>query len=192
MPRSAPWVALPCLLVVVDRIERHDVVNAILLAAVLLLLGWGILTAADSLAATVDEGLVESTKEPEVTDTVPNGASTSTEPVEEIETDTSNLAEPRPPAEVTVRVANGARRVGVAGAGTTVVDAEGYATLAPKNGPTMDNSVVYYISGYAADAAAVAGVLGLDPEAIAPMPADPGVPIDGAHVIALLGVNSDY
>ena len=172
----------------VDRIERHDVVNAVLLAGVLLLFALAILTAADSLASTADEGFIESTKEPEVDEPpIDDGSSTTT-----AEDSTTTLVDARPAAEVTVRVANGARREGVAGAGTEAVKAAGYPTLAPKNGPTLDDSVVYYVNGYAADAAKVAEVLGLEPTQISPMPADPGVDIDGAHLIAVLGVNSDF
>ncbi len=174
-----------------DRIERHDVVNAVMLAVVLLLFGFAILTAFSSLASTVDEGIVTSTKEPDADEEPPAGATSSTVP-DEVEEDVANLADPRPPGEVTVRVANGARRQGVAGAGTATLEAAGYPALDPKNGPTVDDSVVYYVSGYAADAAAVAELLGLQATAIEPMPDEPGVPIDGAHVIALLGVNSDF
>ncbi len=181
----------------VDRIERHDILNAVMLAAVLLLLGFGILTAADSLAATVDDGLVEATKDEEPTSTTPPAgatASTTDDGAEDDETDdtTSTLPESRPPAEVLVRVANGARREGVAGAGTEAVVAAGYETLPPKNGPTSENSIVYYANGYAADAASVAELLGLEPTAIEAMPSDPGVPIEGANIIVLLGVNSDF
>ena len=98
----------------------------------------------------------------------------------------------RPPAEVIVRVANGARRTGVAGAGTEAVVAAGYQTLSPKNGPTTETSIVYYANGYAAEAASVAELLGLDLTSIEAMPSDPGVPIEGAHLIALLGVSSDF
>jgi hypothetical protein len=179
----------------VDRIERHDILNAVMLAAVLLLLGFGILTAADSLASTVDEGLIEATKDDDPSAaTPPAGATSSSVPEDDAadETTTSTLPETRPPGEVLVRVANGARRRGVAGAGTEAVIAAGYQTLPPKNGPTMDASVVYYANGYAAEAAGVAEVLGLEPTAIEAMPSDPGVEIEGANLIALLGVNSDF
>ena len=43
---------------VVDRVERHDVVNAVMLAGVLLLLGFGIVTAFQSLFDTLDDGVV--------------------------------------------------------------------------------------------------------------------------------------
>ncbi|MDH4077987.1 MAG: LytR C-terminal domain-containing protein, partial [Acidimicrobiia bacterium] len=90
------------------------------------------------------------------------------------------------------RGGNGARRPGVAGAGTEKLQAAGYPALPPKNGPTMDDSIVYYANGYAAEAASVAVVLGLEPTKIAPMPTDPGIPIDDANVIAILGVNSSF
>ncbi len=186
----------------VDRIERHDVLNAMMLAGVLLLLGFGILTAFDSFTSTVDEGIIESTKEPEPeaalgdtdADTDVDAEEEDPEAAEDDEAsdETSALINARPAGEVTVRIGNGARRPGVAGAGTSAVEDAGYPTLDPKNGPTLDDSVVYYVSGYAADAAAVAEVLGLEPTQIEPMPSDPGVPIEGAHVIAILGVNSEF
>ena len=75
----------------------------------------------------------------------------------------------------------------MAGAGTEVLQGAGYPTLAPKNGPTLDDSVVYYENGYAADAVQIAELLGLEPTQIEPMPSDPGVPIEDANVIAILG-----
>jgi len=182
--------------VVVDRIERHDVLNAIMLAGAVLLLGYGLVTAAGSLASTVDEGLVDSSDEPSIeSEDFAAGATTTSDPTSEEggdDTAEPTVAEARPPGEVTVRVGNGARRPGVAGAGTEALEAAGYPALSPKNGPTMDDSVAYYVDGYVADAARVAEVLGLEPTQIAPMPSDPGVPIEGAHVIVILGVNSNF
>ena len=177
---------------VVDRIERHDVANALMLAAVLLLLGFGIISAGRSLLDTVDEGFVISEKEPTLESEAAPANATATSNPESLQTATNPFVTVRPRDEVLVRVANGARRVGVAGAGTEALQAAGYPTLSPKNGPTMDDSVIYYLSGYEADAAKIAEILGLDATQIEPMPADPGVPLDQAHVIALLGVNSNY
>ncbi|MEM8923780.1 MAG: LytR C-terminal domain-containing protein [Actinomycetota bacterium] len=174
---------------VIDRIERHDVFNAVMLAGVLLLLGFAIISAVRSLSTTLDDGLIDAEKNPSLESEVAPATAT----VEEEETTTSStLVTARPPEEVQVRVANGARRVGVASAGTEILQAAGYDTLDPKNGPTMDDSFVYYISGFAADATLIAETLGLDPTAITPMPADPGVELDNAKVIVLLGVNSEY
>ena len=172
---------------VVDRIERHDITNAVLLGGVLLLLGFGMIWALQRLFDTVDEGLVSTEKEAVLESEVAPATTTITEPEQ-----TTTIVAARPPDEVLVRVANGARRAGVAGAGTETLQAAGYPTLSPKNGPTIDASVVYYRSGYAADAAKIAEVLGLEPTQIEPMPADPGVDIADAHVLALLGVNSNF
>jgi len=176
---------------VVDRLERHDLLNAALLAAVLLLLGFGIITAVRTLGNTLDEGVIVAEKEPTLESEATAGATVEQEDDEESTTTTAVVAA-RPPEEVQVRVANGARRVGVAGAGTAVLAEAGYDTLDPKNGPTMDDSIVYYISGFAADAVVVAETLGLDPTAIEPMPSDPGVELADSKVIVILGINSEY
>ncbi len=174
----------------IDRIERHDVVNALLLAAVLLMLAFGVITAVRSLSNTIDDGLVTAETPPTLeSEALPANPTATTAEAEET---TSTIVASRPPAEVQVRVANGARRVGVAAAGTAELDAAGYDTLDPKNGPTTDESVVYYRSGYAADAVLVAETLGIDPGGIEPMPSDPGVELADAKVIVILGVNSDF
>jgi hypothetical protein len=178
-------------LVFVDRIERHDVVNAVMLAAVLLLLGFGIVTALNDLFNTVDEGLVNSAKDPlQSSQADPAGASATSATISA--DDTTSLPAARAPGEVKVRVGNGARRPGVAGAGTEALEKAGYVMLPPKNGPTMDDSVVYYTTGYAAEAAQIATVLKLEPTRIAPIPDDPGIPVDDAQVVAILGVTSDF
>lgn len=176
---------------VVDRIEQHDVLNALMLAGILLLLGIGVIKATGSLFDTVDEGLITAEKEPSLeSDGLPAGASTSVPEVDE--SSTTTLIDARPAEEVTVRVANGARRPGVAGAGTEALSTAGYPTLSPKNGPTLDSSIVYYSNGFAGDAAAIAVLLGLDATQIEPMPSDPGVAIEEAQVIAVLGIDSDF
>lgn len=175
--------------VVVDRMERHDVINAVMLAVVLLLLGFGIITAAQSLSDTLDEGVISAEKDATLESEEDTVGSTSDSVAG---ASTSTIVAARSPDSVIVRVANGARRAGVAGAGTETLQAAGYPTLSPKNGPTLDDSVVYYGNGYAADAVKIAGLLGLEPTQIEPMPSDPGVPIEEANVIAILGVNSSY
>lgn len=193
----------------VDRIERHDVINAVGLAAVLLAMALGLVFGARSLFDTVNEGLVDSTQDPasiEADDAEQNaadaenadgdaaegagatgdGAGGATEPDTETTT-TSEAPAIRPPGEVTIRVGNGARRSGVAGAGTDILTQAGYKALSPKNAPTVAASVVYYAEGYEADAAQVARLTLMGESAIAPMPADPGVDIDGANLIIILG-----
>lgn len=175
---------------VVDRVERHDVVNAVMLAGVLLLLGFGIVTAFQSLFDTLDDGVVR-TEKAAVLESEAAAPNAEQDPAVVDETPTT-LVPARAADTVIVRVANGARRAGVAGAGTEVVQGAGYPTLAPKNGPTLDDSVVYYENGYAADAVQIAELLGLRATQIEPMPSDPGVPIEDANIIAILGVNSGY
>ncbi len=186
----------------VDRIERHDVINAVGLTVVLLAMALGLVFGARALFNTVNDGLTESTdsqekidaaaaraaEEAASTDGAPAADTETTEPpVVEETTTTAPPAVIRPPAEVTVRVSNSARRAGVAGAGTEILTQAGYASLSPKNGPTIANSVVYYVEGYDADAAAVARLLNMAETSVAPMPADPGVPIDGAQLVVMLG-----
>jgi hypothetical protein len=171
--------------------ERHDIVNAVLLAGVILLLGFGIVTAADRLFQTVDEGLVVTEKAPVIDDE----GGDSTPGSGTAQTDTTAVPsedEVRPAAEVTVRVGNGARRPGVAGAGTETLQAAGYTMLAPKNGPTVDDSVVYYTDSFQADAVRIADLLGVETGRVEPMPDNPGVPVENANVIVILGVNSSF
>ncbi len=186
----------------VDRIERHDMVNAVGLTVALLAMALGLVFGARALFNTVNDGLTESTDSQEKIDAAAARAAeeaaaaegdpavetdtTTTLPVEETTT-TAPAPVIRPPAEVTVRVSNSARRAGVAGAGTEILAQAGYASLSPKNGPTIANSVVYYVEGFDADASAVARLLNMAETAVAPMPADPGIPIDGAQLVIILG-----
>ena len=175
---------------VVDRIERHDIVNAVLLAAALLVLGFAIVTAVDKLFQTMDEGLVVASKGPE--EDPASATATPVPPTSGSVPDDGSEGAPRPPAEVTVRVGNGARRLGVASAATEVLKEAGYTTIPPKNGPTLTNSIAYYLEGYEADAALIAGLLAVEAGQVQPMPEDPGVPIDDAKVIVVLGTSSEF
>ncbi len=186
----------------VDRIERHDVINAIGLAVVLLAMALALVFGARSLFNTVNGGLVEKTEDPakleaeaaqEVEDAAAaagegEGDTSSTSEPEVEDTPTTEVAATvRPPGEVTIRVGNGARRSGVAGAGTDLLTQAGYKALTPKNAPTVAKSVVYYVEGYEADAAQVARLALMGETAIAPMPADPGIAADGAQLVVILG-----
>ncbi len=166
----------------VDRIERHDLLNAIGLAAILLAMALALLFGARALFRTVNDGIVsaDTTTTAAVTTTEAEETTTTTEP-------TTTTATLRIPGEVTTRVGNGAQRGGIAGAGTSLLDDAGYVTLSAKNAPPTANSIIYYVETYEADAAQVARLLGVAETAIAPMPADPGIPQDDAHVIAILG-----
>lgn len=178
--------------VVVDRIERHDVVNAVMLAAVLLLLGFGIITALRSLGETVDDFVTSETTPSLESEALPISTTTTLPP--EAVTVTSTVVEANPASDVAVLVANGAdRRPGVAAAGSEVLAEAGYEILPPKNGPTTDESVIYYRVGFAADAVKVAELLSLEATQIEPMPTSVGdIPLDGADLVALLGISSNF
>lgn len=185
----------PIVLPAVERIERHDVFNAIGLAAILLAMALALLLGVQALFGALN-GVVSSEKEPEE---VVAGADGETDGSAEADTEadtTTPTTEPEPeppttilhlPAEVTARVGNAAQRGGIAGAGTSLLDQAGYVTLSPKNAPATDTSIIYYVEEYSADAAQVARLLGVPETSISPMPADPGIPIEGAQVIAILG-----
>lgn len=169
-----------------DRIERHDFVNAVLLAVVLLGMAFALVATTRALFDTVDEGLVEAEKPEEtVPTTVP---STTTTPADEV---TSTTAPPRLPSEVEVRVGNGANKSGVAGAATDILASAGYVTLGPKNSTIkLDISTVYYMETFGADAEVIATLLNIPTTNTAPMPADTGVPQDTATVIVILGADT--
>jgi hypothetical protein len=164
--------------VVLDRVERSDVLNAAALALVLLLLGFATLNAIGWLSDEVDEGL---------------WASSGGEEVADIEVIGSPFL--RPPNEVSIRVGNGSDgRQGLAGRGTDRLESAGYGVLDPKNkeGEPIDESFVYYIDGFKIDAIQVATVLNIAEAQVRPLLDNPGVPTDGADVIVILGQDADF
>ncbi len=169
-----------------DRIERHDFVNAVLLAVVLLGMAFALVAATRTLFATVDEGLVDAESAEE---TVPTTAAPpTTEDQQATEEPDSTTTPPKPPSEVQVRVGNGALKSGVAGRGTEILANAGYATLGPKNSDIkLETTTVYYLEGFGADAEVVANLLNVPIANIAPMPPDPGISQDTATIIVILG-----
>jgi hypothetical protein len=100
----------------------------------------------------------------------------------------------RPPAEVTVLVANGSGVPGAASDFTGTLNADGYVTAEPANADRKDYTTtsVFYVGEEQAEAAAVATALGLDPNAVQPMP-DPPPTEDGdlrnSTVLVILGTD---
>jgi hypothetical protein len=100
----------------------------------------------------------------------------------------------RPPAEVTVLVANGSGVPGAASDFTGTLNADGYVTAEPANADRKDytTTTVYYVGEEQAEAAAVATALGLDPSAVQPMP-DPPPTEDGdlrnSTVLVIIGTD---
>lgn len=142
-----------------------------------------LLFGARALFRTVNDGIVSA----ETTTTAAAVTTTEGDTTTTVEEETTTTATLRIPGEVTTRVGNGAQRGGIAGAGTGLLDEAGYVTLGPKNAPPTPNSIVYYVETYEADAAQVARLLGVPETAIAPMPADPGIPQSDAQIVAILG-----
>lgn len=90
----------------------------------------------------------------------------------------------RPPSEVKVAVVNGTGVPGLASTVTGILDTSSYVTAA-KNAASFDHesSTVYYVSGYAEDAKAVAAILSI--------PADLISPTEAADVLALIDNNEN-
>jgi hypothetical protein len=97
----------------------------------------------------------------------------------------------RAPAEVTVWVLNAGGPTGTAANGTQAAANAGYATVPADNAPAdVAQSIIYYVEGYQADAAAVATLLGFGADRVQALPNPPPVPngdLQGANVIAVLG-----
>ena len=164
---------------VLDRVERSDITNAIALALVLLLFGYLITVGVDRLSATVDDGLwtAEGGEGEEAIDFVPG----------------SPLL--RPTNEVIIRVGNGSDgRDGLAGRATRRLANVGYGTLdaTNKDGEPIEESFVYYVDGFKADAIQVATVLNIAEGQVRPLLDNPGVSTEGADVIVVLGQNADF
>jgi hypothetical protein len=100
---------------------------------------------------------------------------------------TTTTATANAPANVTVLVANGSGKTGVAGTNSDKLKTAGYTKVDTANAPTTTNSVVYFTPGAQADAQAVATALGLDASSVAAMPATPPVEPAGATVLVVVG-----
>ena len=188
-----------------ERIERHDVLNAAVLAVMLMGLAFGFLFGARSLLGAFSEesATVSSSTEgenasgplaldleeddsaapataPEITAPTTTVPQTTTVPEDVAHT----------PAEVIVRVANGARRGGIAGKGTAILQQAGYQALTPGNTDVIERSVVYYQPTYKIDGDAVASLLAIAPDNVLAMPENPGISVNEANLVIILGVDS--
>ena len=170
-----------------DRIERHDFVNAALLALVLLGMAFALVVATRSLFGALDDDpLVTAETTPESTTTTT--AATQVTVGDEVAEETSSTEPARSPNEVNVRVGNGAGKSGVAGQASTILANAGYTMLGAKNSSVkLATTTVYYIEGYGADAEVIATLLGVPITNTAAMPPDPGVAIETAMVVVILG-----
>lgn len=116
-------------------------------------------------------------------------------------TSTTVASAARPPAEVTVLVANGSRTDGVASLNSDELNRLGYTVGQPTNAidvatgqnTQVDQSTVYFAEGYQADATAVAEALGIPATQVAAMPVAPDAPpvadLGGANVLVVIGLD---
>jgi hypothetical protein len=125
-----------------------------------------------------DDGGVASGDDPAATTTTVAGQPTTTTTVASVV---------RPPAQVSVLVANGTGVGGVAGAKAAILSPKGYTTVATTNAPSTATSAVYYAAGYQAEAEAVAQALGIPATAVAALPASPPVDPAGSSVVVVVG-----
>ena len=132
---------------------------------------------------TVDaDGTATTTTSPTTTTT----AATTAPP----ETTTTTAPAARPPSEVAVRVYNGSSTAGQAVRVGDRLKTAGYNVLAPGPSPKdpSPSSTVQYGEGFAPEAAALAGLLGLPASAVVPAPTPPTVPgIGEATVVLIVG-----
>ena len=165
----------------IDQIERHDVVNSLLLAGVLLLFGYGIISGVGMLRATADEGLVDAVKRTTTT-TAPDGTTLPT---------TTTIADGlRPASGIILRVANATSTGGIAQAATDKLSADGYSMLPPKTaGSLHEQTEVWYVDGFEGEASRLATKLELSPDNVALVPAQPDFDVDEAHLVLVLGAD---
>ncbi len=105
-------------------------------------------------------------------------------------TNNSTTTQPlRAKADIKVLVANGTSTAGLAGTVSTTLRGKGYNTLASTNANLkVASTSAYFQSGYEGDAAVLAGVLGLPPTAVQPMPATlPVASVTGVNILVVVG-----
>lgn len=102
---------------------------------------------------------------------------------------TATTVPPKPPANVSVVVANGSGVTGAASAFTTRLSTAGWTTAPPINATMqVSTSHVYYAAGQQAAAAQVASELGMPSSAVAPYTTSaPVSSIGNADVVVVLG-----
>ncbi len=149
--------------------------------------------AAPAAEGAMDDGTATdgSSTAPTIADptTASSDPATPTTPTTSALTDTA-----RPAAEVDVVVLNATDRKGIAGQGTELVEAAGYAVVPAGNATNAGGSVIYYLEGYRADAIAVSQVFTDGLEGLV-QPYDPTSPpavaedLGDAKVIVVLGID---
>jgi hypothetical protein len=152
----------------------------VVLVAVAVVLGFFVLRAMNNTSA--DVGVVTNSDTTATTAAPGDKATTKT---------TAAKPAARPPAQVTVVVANASGVSGAAAKQTDKLKAAGYKTGTAANAPEGMNLVesqVMAVPGYEADAAKMAKDLG-KPNAVKPLPNPPPINMGGANILVLLGTD---
>lgn len=148
------------------------------------LLGEQLSASTKELTTTTTAAAPRRSKAPRSTSSSPAPSTPSSAPTS---TTTSTVAA-RAPKDVGVRVYNGSTKAGQAVVVGDRLKAAGYNVLAPGPSPRdpLATSVIHYVEGYAAEAAALAATLGLAATATAPMPTPPPVAAVGPASLVLI------
>lgn len=152
-------------------------VRGVVLVAVAVILGIFVLRAMDNTSADVGSVATNSTG----TTAAGGGAGT-----------TATTAPVRAPADVIVIVANASGVSGAAGTKTQQLQAAGYQAVDPTNAPPdmeLDTTQIMPTAGFEAEAAKLAGELGLQPESVQPLTDPPPVDLAGANILVLMGTD---
>jgi hypothetical protein len=163
--------------------------RGVILVAVAAVLGFFVLRLMD------DAGVEPTADDVAVADASDDSSDTSAPPEDEggdegESSDTTAAPEPRPPAEVTVLVANASGVQGAAGAQTDAIGQGGYQVLPADNAPeNLDATQVLHVEGFGPEARVLAEQIGTTAEAVARMPDPPPVELSGANILVLLGTD---
>ncbi|HKE72288.1 MAG TPA: LytR C-terminal domain-containing protein [Acidimicrobiales bacterium] len=156
-------------------------VRGVVLVCVAVVIGFFVLRAMDNTSADV---VAVDSKATTTTTTAAGGAAGKTGT-------TAAKPQARPPAQVTVLVANASGVGRAAAKQTDKLKAAGYKTGAPGNAPqglNLAETQVMAMPGFEADAKKLATDLG-KPNAVKPMATPPPVNMAGANVLVLLGTD---
>lgn len=93
----------------------------------------------------------------------------------------------RPPAEITVLVANAAGIGGAAGKVADALESEGYTIVDTANAPSTSPDLVFYSEGLRAEAEALAASLGLDASSVEALPDPPPLDTKDADLLVMVG-----
>lgn len=165
----------------VDRPRRTSPARGVALIATAVIIGLFVLRNGFE---TKDAGDVAPVVVDETTATTAPGT-----PGTDATTGTTAAPAPRPPAEVTVLVANTTGVGGAAGGLSENLTGQGYVTAAPTDAqPALQTTQVLFVEGFEAEAQAVAAAVGAPAETVAAMPNPAPVPdLAGAQVLVMLG-----